>query len=73
MAPKRKSVPSQKSFCFEASTSSDPTPSHVQFCDEKAKTDLFENFSRRGIHLERQVILSNFSDIDLLTVIHSRG
>ena len=32
-----------------------------------------ENFSRRGIHSERQVILSDFSDIDLPTVTHSRG
>ena len=32
-----------------------------------------ENFSRRGVHSERQVILSDFSDTDLPTVIHSRG
>ena len=32
-----------------------------------------ENFSRRGIHLECQVILSNFFNIDLPTVIYSRG
>ena len=29
--------------------------------------------SRRGIHSESQVILSDFADIDLPSVIHSRG
>ena len=72
MAPKRKSTPSQNSLHFGASSSSDPTPSHVQFHDEKAKSDLFEKFSRRGIHSECQVILSDFSDTDLPTVIYSR-
>ena len=32
-----------------------------------------ENFCRGGIHSECQVILSNFSDTDLPTVIYSRG
>ena len=73
MAPKRKSTLSLNPLCSEASTSSDPTPSHVRFCDEKAKTDFFKKLSRQNIHLEHQVILSNFSDIDLLTVIHNRG
>ena len=31
------------------------------------------NFSRRGIHSECQVILSDFADTDLPFVIHSRG
>ena len=73
MAPKRKSVLSQNPLRFGASTSSDPTPSSIRFRDEKAKTDFFENFSRWGIHSERQVILLDFSNIDLLTIIHSRG
>ena len=73
MAPKHKSTPSWNPLHFGTSTSSDPTPSHVRFYDEKAKSDFFENFSRWGVHLESQVILSNFSDIDLPTVIHSRG
>ena len=73
MAPKRKSVLSQNPLRFGASTSSDPTPSSIRFRDEKAKTDFFKNFSRWGIHSERQVILSDFSDIDLPTIIHSRG
>ena len=73
MAPKRKSTPSQNPLHFGHSTSSDPIPSHVRFYDEKAKSDFFENFSRRGIHSECQVILSDFSDIDLPTVIYSKG
>ncbi|KAL0016879.1 hypothetical protein SO802_003948 [Lithocarpus litseifolius] len=56
-----------------AFTSSDPTPSIVQFRDKQARKDFSENFSRRGVHSERQVILSDFSDTDLPTVIHSRG
>ena len=55
MAPKRKSTPSQNHFRSGASSSSapsDPTPSHVWFRVEKAKSDFFENFSRRDINLE---------------------
>ena len=73
MAPKCKSAPSRNHFRFEASSSSDPTPSYVRFCDDKACQDSLENFSRCDIHSERQVILSDFFDIDLPTVIHSRG
>ena len=64
-APKCKSTMSWNPLHSRASTSSDPTPFSVQFCDEKAKSDFFENFSRRGIHSERQVILSDSSDTDL--------
>ena len=74
MTPKRKSPPSQNPLHSGVSTSSsDPTPSHVQFRDNKARKDFSENFSQRGIHLECQVILSNFSNTDLPTVIYSRG
>ena len=73
MAPKRKSTLSQIPFHSGASTSSDSTPSHVQFCDDKARKDFSENFSIRGIHSECQVILLDFSDTDLPTVIYSRG
>ena len=73
MAPKRKSSPSQNSFHFGASSFSDTTPSHVWFCDDKACKDFSENFSRRGIHSKRQVILLDFFDIDLPTVIYNRG
>ena len=48
MAPKRKSSPSQNSFHSGASSSSDTTPSHVWFCDDKAcKGLLGELFSTR--------------------------
>ena len=71
MAPKRKSTPSRNPLCFEASTSSDPTPSHVRFCDDKA--DRTFRSSRRAVHSKRPVILSDFSDTDLSTVIHNRS
>ena len=74
MAPKRKSTPSQNHLRFGASTSSsDPTPSSVRFRDDKTQKDFSENFSRRGIHLKRQVILLDFFDINLPTVIYSQG
>ena len=50
MAPKRKSTPSQNPLRSRASTSSDLTPSHIQFHDEDAWKAFSENFSRRGIH-----------------------
>ena len=50
MAPKRKSTPSGNPLCSRASSSSDPTPSHVKFRDGKARQDFLENFTKRGIH-----------------------
>ena len=73
MAPKRKSAPSQNPLRSRTSSSSDPTPSHIRFRDEDARKDFSKNFCRRGIHSERQVILTNFADTDLPTVIHNRG
>ena len=73
MAPKCKSTPSQNPFHSKASSSSDPTPSHIRFCDEDAWKDFLENFSRRGVHLECRVILADFADTDLPTIIHSQG
>ena len=76
MAPKCKSIPSRNLLRFGASSSSspsDPTLSHIRFRDEKAKSDFLENFSWCGIHLEHQVVLSDFSNTDQPTVIHSRG
>ena len=73
MPPKRKSTPSRNPLRFGASTSCDPTPSHVRFCDDKTRQDFSKNFSRRGIHSEGQVILLDFSDTDLPTVNYSRG
>ena len=60
-------------ICSVLKPSSNPTPSHIRFRDEKAKSNFFENFSRRGIHFECRVILLDFFDIDLPTVIYSRG
>ena len=76
MAPKCKSTPSRNPLRSWASSSSsffDLTPSHVRFRDDKIRKDFLENFSWWGIHLERQVVLSDFSDTDLPTVIYSRG
>ena len=60
-------------FHSGASSSSDPSPSTVRFRDDDAFKAFLENFSRRGIHSERQVILSDFANTDLPSVIHSRG
>ena len=73
MVPKRKSTSSRNPFRFGASSSSNPTPSHIRFCNEDARKDFLKNFSRRGVHLERQVIFSDFADTDLPSVIHSKG
>ena len=73
MAPKRKSTPARNPLRSSASSSADPSPSNVWFRDDDAFKAFSENFSRRGIHSEHQVILSNFADTDLLSIIHSRG
>ena len=73
MAPKCKSAPSWNPFHSRALSSSDLTPSYIRFHDEDARKDFSEKFSWRGVHSERWVILANFVDIDLPTVIHSRG
>ena len=73
MAPKRKSTLSQNHLHSGASTSSNSTPSYIWFRDDKARKNFSKNFSQRGIHSKRQVILSDFSNIDLTTVIYSRG
>ena len=69
MAPKRKSNPSQNPLRSGALSSSNPTPFHLRSCDENARKDFSENFSRRGVHSERRVILADFA----YTVIHSQG
>ena len=49
MAPKQKSTPSWNPLRFGASSSSpstDSTPSHIRFRDDKACKDFLENFSR---------------------------
>ena len=73
MAPKRKFTPAQNPLHSKASSSSDPTLSYIRFRDDDAFKAFSENFSRRNIHLERQVILSDFADTDLPSVIHNRG
>ena len=73
MAPKRKSTPAQNPLCSGASSSSNPSPSTVWFRDDDVFKAFSENFSKRGIHSERQVVLSDFANTDLPSVIHSRG
>ena len=73
MAPKCKSTPARNAFHFDASSSSDYAPLFLWLCDDDGHKAFSENFSRRGIHLERQVILSDFADTDLPSIIHSRG
>ena len=73
MAPKRKSTPARNPLHSGASLSFDPTLSHIRFRDDDAFKAFLGNFSRRGIHSKRQVILSDFADTDLPIVIHSRG
>ena len=46
MTPKRKSALSQNPLHSRASSSSNPTPSHIRFRDEDARKDFSENFSR---------------------------
>ena len=69
MAPKHKSTPARNPLYSGASSSFDPSPSTVWFCDDDAFKAFSENFSRRGIHSERQVVLSDFADTDLPSVI----
>ena len=73
MAPKRKSTPARNPLRSDASSSTDPSLSNVRFCYDDVFKVFSENFSRQGIHLERQVFLSDFADTDLPYVIHSRG
>ena len=73
MAPKRKSTPARNPLHSDAFSSSDPTPSNIWFHEEDARKAFSDNFSRRGVHLEHQVILADFADTDLSSVIHSKG
>ena len=73
MAPKHKSTPARNPLRSGASSSTNPSPSTVQFGDDDTFKAFSKNFSRRGIHSERQVILSDFADTDLPSVIHSKG
>ena len=73
MAPKRKSTPARNLLRSSASSFSDPSPSNVRFRDDDNFKAFSENFSRRGIHSEHQVILSDFANTNFPSVIHSRG
>ena len=73
MAPKRKSTLARNPLRSGASSSFDPSPSNVRFHDDDVFKAFSENFSRRGIHSECLVILSDFADTNLPSVIHSRG
>ena len=75
MAPKAyKSTPTRNLLQGSRSSSSNPVPLlHIRLHDEKAQKDFLENFQKRGIHSECQVIPSNFADTPLLTVIRTRG
>ena len=72
MAPKRKSTLARNPFHSGASSSSDSTPLSLRFRDDDAHKAFLENFSRWGVHSKCQVILADFVDTDLPTVIHSR-
>ena len=73
MAPKRKSTPARNFFHSGASSSSDLAPLLLRFRDDDAYKAFSKNFFRWGIHSERQVILSDFTNTDLPSIIHSRG
>ena len=72
MAPKCKSTSTRNLLCSSASSSTNPSPT-VRFRDDDAFKAFSENFSRWGIHSECQIILLDFADTDLPSVIHSRG
>ena len=75
MAPKaHKSIPGQNPLQGSGSSSSNPIPPpHIQFHDENTRKDFLENFQKCGVHPERHVILSDFSDTSLPTIIRTRG
>ena len=71
MAPKRKSTLARNPLHFGASSSSDSAPLSLRFRDENAYKAFSKNFSRQGVHSEHQVILADFANIDLPTIIHN--
>ena len=72
MAPKHKSTPARNPLRSGASSFCNSAPLSLRFHDNDAHKEFSENFSRRDVHSERQVILADFADIDVPTVIHSR-
>ena len=75
MAPKVcKSTPTRNPLQgFESSSYDSHIPLHIRFRDEKTRKDFSENFQYHGVHLECQVILSDFAETHLTDVIRSRG
>ena len=73
VAPKRKSTPAQYPFHSGAFLSFDSAPLSLRFRDDDAHKAFSENFSRRDIHSEHQVILADFANTELSTIIHNRG
>ena len=71
MAPKRKSTPARNPLRSGVSSSFDFAPFSLRFRDYDTHKAFLENFSRRGVHSECQVILADFANTDLPTVIHS--
>ena len=69
MAPKRKSVPAWNPLHSGASLSFNSAPLSLWFRDDDAHKAFLENFSRRGVRSEYQVIMADFADTDLSTVI----
>ena len=72
MAPKRKSTLARNLLHSGASSSFDSAPLSLWFHDNDAHKAFSKDFSRRGVHSKRQVILADFADTDLSTVIHSQ-
>ena len=72
MSPKRKSTSAWNLLHFDASSSYDSAPLSLWFRDDDAYKAFSKKFSRRGVHLEHQVILADFADTDLPTIIHNR-
>ena len=72
MAPKRKSISARNPLHSKASSSSDSASLFLWFCDDDAHKAFSENFFKRGVHSEYQVILADFIDTNLPIVIHSR-
>ena len=72
MTPKRKSTPTRNPLHSYASSSSNSAPLSLRFHDDDAHKAFSKNFSRRGVHSECQVILVDFANTDLPTIIHSR-
>ena len=66
LAPKQKSTPSQNPFLSGASSSSDTTPSHVQFCNDKARKDFWRTFLNEAFIRNAKSFYQTFSILTFL-------